>query len=108
MHRAFAFDHERTARLEAERLAQGPSGRNGPVNATGQAVAFHALGGVYGIPPDVVDEFMGAKHTGYQGARVELDRQSGRRPGLRRSRMDARIRSGRDKSRVALTPSAPV
>jgi hypothetical protein len=65
LHRAFAFDHERTARLEAEHLAQGPSGRGGHVNTTGQAVAFHAPGGVYGISPDVVDEFMGAKHTGY-------------------------------------------
>jgi hypothetical protein len=65
LHRAFAFDHERTARLEAEHLAQGPSGRGGHVNTTGQAVAFHAPGGVYGISPDVVEEFMGAKHTGY-------------------------------------------
>src|SRR5215472_10342994 len=41
MFRAFACDHERTAGLEAEHLAQGPSGRGGHVNATGQADASH-------------------------------------------------------------------
>jgi hypothetical protein len=41
LHRA--FDHERTARLEAEHLDQGPSGRGGHLNATGQAVASMRL-----------------------------------------------------------------
>jgi hypothetical protein len=46
LHRSFAFDFERSAGLEAERITQCAAGRYRDVNLTGQAIALHALGGL--------------------------------------------------------------
>jgi hypothetical protein len=55
LHRPFAFDLERAAGLEAEPIAQCKPHRGGDMDMAGQAVALHALGGVYGVAPDEAD-----------------------------------------------------
>src|SRR5260370_39912053 len=59
-YKSLPFDIQRPTWLEAEHVAQCLAGRGGDMNAAGQAVALHALCGVHGIAPDVVDEFVRA------------------------------------------------
>src|SRR5260370_36453250 len=74
-YKSLPFDIERPAGFEAEHVAQRLAGRGGDVDLARHAVALHPLGGVYGVAPDVVDEFVGAEHASNQRAGVEADAQ---------------------------------
>jgi hypothetical protein len=46
------------------------------VDAARQTIGFHSLGGVYGIAPDIVCDFVGAEHAGdYRSSGVDPDAQ---------------------------------
>ena len=61
LHRSFALDVNQSARLELKRVAKGFARRGRNVDATGQTIGFHSLGGIYGIAPDIVCDFVGAQ-----------------------------------------------
>src|SRR4051812_11520579 len=69
----FAFDFDFAAVLESERLLQRLADYMGDVDSIRRATRFHPTGGVYGIAPQIIDEFTGADDAGDNGARVDPD-----------------------------------
>src|SRR3954452_21521269 len=63
LHRPFAFDVKRPARLEAERVAERLAGRSGNMDSPGQTISLHARGRVHGVTPNIEGDFVGAEHA---------------------------------------------
>src|SRR5215469_15020378 len=64
LHRSFPLNVNRPARFEPKRIAQCVARRGRNVDAAGQTIGFHSLGGIYGVAPDIICNFVGAEHTG--------------------------------------------
>ena len=63
LHRPFTFDVQRSAGLEAERIAECLTGSGRNVDAPGQGIGLHALGGIHGVAPDIECDFVGPEHA---------------------------------------------
>ena len=70
-HVAEALDRDGAARSEGECIPKQCGGSGGEVDGVERGAAFHAAGGVHGVAPEVVGEFVAANDTGGERAAVE-------------------------------------
>src|SRR4051812_16677333 len=62
-HRSLAFDIDPTSGLAPERVSYPRVSCFGNVDPAGQTIAFQPTGGIPGVAPDVIDEFVASNDS---------------------------------------------